>query len=181
MARVFEGERTFLHPSCVRSSGSIYRLSGVREEVEQRWTQYAGARAGVQPRQVRLHLPDPAAAGLAAAESAGLRHGACAAGRDDDDAGSGVQHRRQLHDEHELAVVRRRDHDELLRADGGADGPELRLGRGRHRDRDRAGSRLCAAGDEDHRQLLGGLHARDGLRPAAARRSSRRWSSCRRA
>jgi K+-transporting ATPase ATPase A chain len=43
MARVFQGERTFVHPVVRPLERAIYRLSGVREEVEQRWTQYAGA------------------------------------------------------------------------------------------------------------------------------------------
>jgi potassium-transporting ATPase potassium-binding subunit len=43
MARVFEGERTFLHPVLRPLERAIYRLGGVREDVEQRWTQYAGA------------------------------------------------------------------------------------------------------------------------------------------
>ncbi len=50
MARVFQGERTFLHPVLRPLERLIYRLGGVREDVEQRWTQYAGAAAGVQPR-----------------------------------------------------------------------------------------------------------------------------------
>ena len=43
MARVFEGQRTFLHPLLRPLERAIYRLGGVREEVEQGWTQYAGA------------------------------------------------------------------------------------------------------------------------------------------
>src|SRR5690349_9057244 len=43
MARVFEGERTFLHPLLRPLERIIYRLSGVREDVEQHWTSYAGA------------------------------------------------------------------------------------------------------------------------------------------
>ena len=43
MARVFEGQRTFLHPLLRPLERVIYRLGGVREDVEQRWTQYAGA------------------------------------------------------------------------------------------------------------------------------------------
>jgi K+-transporting ATPase ATPase A chain len=42
MARLFEGERTFLHPVLRPLERLIYRLSGIREDVEQRWTQYAG-------------------------------------------------------------------------------------------------------------------------------------------
>jgi K+-transporting ATPase ATPase A chain len=43
MARVFNGERTFLHPVLRWLEVLIYKLSGVREDVEQRWTQYSGA------------------------------------------------------------------------------------------------------------------------------------------
>ena len=43
MARVFEGERTFLHPVLRPLEVLLYKLSGVREDVEQHWTTYAGA------------------------------------------------------------------------------------------------------------------------------------------
>jgi K+-transporting ATPase ATPase A chain len=43
MARLFSGERTFLHPVLRWLEVLIYRLGGVREDVEQRWTQYAGS------------------------------------------------------------------------------------------------------------------------------------------
>jgi potassium-transporting ATPase potassium-binding subunit len=43
MARVFNGERTFLHPLLGPMEKLTYRLSGVKENAEQRWTQYAGA------------------------------------------------------------------------------------------------------------------------------------------
>ena len=54
MARVFEGERTFLHPVLRPLERLIYRLGGVREDVEQHWTQYAGVAAGVQHRRSSL-------------------------------------------------------------------------------------------------------------------------------
>ncbi len=38
-----QGERTFLHPVLRPLERLIYRLGGVREDVEQHWTQYAGA------------------------------------------------------------------------------------------------------------------------------------------
>jgi potassium-transporting ATPase potassium-binding subunit len=41
MAHVFEGERTFLHPVLRPLEIVVYRLCGVREEQEQRWTEYA--------------------------------------------------------------------------------------------------------------------------------------------
>jgi potassium-transporting ATPase potassium-binding subunit len=43
MARVFAGERTFLHPLLRPVERLMYRLSGVREDAEQKWTQYCGA------------------------------------------------------------------------------------------------------------------------------------------
>src|SRR5262245_37508951 len=43
MTRVFDGERTVLHPVLRPLEVLIYRLSGIREEVEQHWTHYAGS------------------------------------------------------------------------------------------------------------------------------------------
>jgi K+-transporting ATPase ATPase A chain len=43
MVKIFQGERTFLHPLLRPFERLIYRLCGVREEEEQRWTQYAGS------------------------------------------------------------------------------------------------------------------------------------------
>ena len=43
MANLFEGRRTFLHPALRWLEVLTYKLIGVREEVEQRWTQYTAA------------------------------------------------------------------------------------------------------------------------------------------
>src|SRR5262245_8345980 len=43
MARVFEGRRTFLHPIVRPLEMLVYRVCGVREDDEQRWTEYAGS------------------------------------------------------------------------------------------------------------------------------------------
>jgi len=43
MAKVFSGERTFLHPVLRPLESAIYRICGVNETVEQTWKQYAGA------------------------------------------------------------------------------------------------------------------------------------------
>jgi len=43
MAKVFQGQRTFLHPLLRPLERLIYRLIGVREDSEQRWTQYAAS------------------------------------------------------------------------------------------------------------------------------------------
>ena len=41
MAKLFQGERTFLHPILRPVESLIYKVCGIREEAEQRWTQYA--------------------------------------------------------------------------------------------------------------------------------------------
>ena len=43
MSRLFQGERTFLHPVLRPVEALIYKLGGVREHEEQRWTQYAAS------------------------------------------------------------------------------------------------------------------------------------------
>jgi K+-transporting ATPase ATPase A chain len=43
MYRVFDGSRTFLHPILRPVERVIYKLCGVREDAEQRWTQYAAS------------------------------------------------------------------------------------------------------------------------------------------
>jgi len=43
MARLFEGERTFLHPVVRPLERLVYKLSGVDESDEQHWTHYAGS------------------------------------------------------------------------------------------------------------------------------------------
>jgi potassium-transporting ATPase potassium-binding subunit len=43
MARVYEGERTFLHPVLRPLERFIYALGGIKEGIEQRWTQYAAS------------------------------------------------------------------------------------------------------------------------------------------
>jgi len=43
MTGVFAGERTFLHPLLRPLERLCYKLCGVKEDVEQRWTQYAGS------------------------------------------------------------------------------------------------------------------------------------------
>ncbi|HEX3880286.1 MAG TPA: potassium-transporting ATPase subunit KdpA, partial [Bryobacteraceae bacterium] len=43
MAKVFAGERTFLHPLLRPLERAIYKICGVDETSEQHWTRYAGA------------------------------------------------------------------------------------------------------------------------------------------
>src|SRR6202171_614201 len=43
MAKLFEGQRTFMHPVLRWMEVLTYKMIGVKEEVEQRWTQYTAA------------------------------------------------------------------------------------------------------------------------------------------
>src|SRR5271170_4683247 len=43
MTKVFAGERTFLHPVLRPLEKACYVLCGVKENADQRWTQYAGS------------------------------------------------------------------------------------------------------------------------------------------
>jgi len=43
MSRLFQGERTFLHPVFRPLEALVYKVCGVREDHEQRWTQYAAS------------------------------------------------------------------------------------------------------------------------------------------
>src|SRR3954451_10347340 len=43
MARVFEGQRTFLHPALRWLEVLTYKAAGIREDVEQRWTHYTAS------------------------------------------------------------------------------------------------------------------------------------------
>jgi K+-transporting ATPase ATPase A chain len=43
MAKVFEGQRTFLHPALGWLEALTYKVSGVNKDAEQRWTQYTAS------------------------------------------------------------------------------------------------------------------------------------------
>ena len=67
-----------------------------------------------------------------------------------------LQHDVLVHHQHELAVLRRRDDDDLLLADGRAGRAELRLGRGRHGGARRGDPRLRAAAARTSSATSGG-------------------------
>ena len=162
MARVYEGERTFLHPVLRPLERFIYALGGVKEGSEQRWTQYAASLLAFSAVCFVFTYADPALSGTSAAESCGIRSEAGY-------AGPVLQHRRQLHDEHKLAILWRRDDPELFRPDGCLDRPEFRFGCGRNVRRDSSDQGICPAAAEHHRQLLGRSCERNSLHPVAAR------------
>ena len=95
--------------------------------------------------------------------------------------GRELQHGLVVRDEHELAVLRRRDDDDLLQPDGGTGGAELRLGRGRHLRRGRAHPRDRRPQRAHARQLLAGPRSHAALCAAADQRRRRRSCSSPRA
>ena len=88
MARVFARERTFLDPVLAPIERLIYRLSGVKPDVEQHWTTYTIAMLLFNVAGLLVLYADAAAPAPSAAESAGARA---------DLRGFLVQHGGQLH------------------------------------------------------------------------------------
>ena len=114
MAKVFQGQRTFLHPVLRPLERLIYRLGGVREDTEQRWTQYAASVIAFSVasflfvyaiQRLQGFLPfNPMHFGTKAAPSGAIsRH-----------PGSGFQYRHQLSHQHQLASLQRRDDVQLF-------------------------------------------------------------------
>ena len=118
LARVWQGETTWLDPVLQPVEGVLYRTSGVDRTKGQGWFAYTFSFLAFSAAGFFLLYADPALPGPAAAEPAGVRRHV---------AGPGVQHGDQLRHQHQLAVLRRRERGQLLAvADGGADRPELR-------------------------------------------------------
>ena len=159
MARVFQGERTFMSPVLRPLEIGLYRIAGVDETREQHWITYTVAMllfnaAGFLCVYALMRLQ-----GLAAAQPS--RHVGRRPRPD-------LQYGGQLRHQHQLAELWRREHAQLSDADGGSHHPEFRLGRHRYRARRRAHPRLCARLGEDRRQFLGRSHSLHPLRAAAA-------------
>ena len=83
------------------------------------------------------------------------------------DAGPRLQHLGQLRHQHELAILRAGNHDELPRADGGAHRAQLPFRRHRHRARGGAHPRFLAPPIQHGRQFLGRYDPVHALRAAA--------------
>ena len=145
MANVFEGQRTFLHPVLRWLEVLTYKVIGVKEEVEQRWTQYTAALLSFSIFGFLLVYLMQRAQGYLPFNP---QHFA----RRQRAAGPGVQHRDQLRDQHQLAGLFGRIDIELFRADGGADGAEFCLGGGRA---SRSRSRWSAASPGRKRRRIG--------------------------
>ena len=128
MARVYQGEKTFLDPLLRPLEKWIYRLSDVHPDEDMNWKVYAlammlfnglGLLAVYAFQRLQGYLPLNPQGFSAVSPDSVLEHG------------------RQLCHQHQLAGLRRRDHHELPDPDAGADHPELRLGRHRHGGRHR--------------------------------------------
>ena len=160
MARVYSAERQSSVP-CARVESGFYRLIRTDAKKEQDWKSYAKTVLVFSVVFCAAALRDPAAAGPPLPEP----------GSPEGRAGASVaEHDRQLHHEHELAVLRRRVHDVVPHADGRPRGAELRL-RGRRHGRPRRGRARHRAPLVGHaRQLLGRPLPLARLHPAAAAR-----------
>src|SRR5437870_2599908 len=107
MARVFNREWTFLDPVMRPVERLVYRLTGVDEQREMRWTQYTIAMmlfTGVSMLLLYGAVPEMVAAQPAAPAER--------------PAGSRLKHRRFFHDQHQLAGLHARDDHELPDPDG---------------------------------------------------------------
>ena len=164
MARVFARERTLARSGAASDRAADLsphrRGRDARDALDRVRADHAGVQPGLDARPLR----DDAPPGAPAVQPAGARRGS---------AGPGVQHRRLVHHQHQLAVVRRRDDDELPDPDGGARVPQLRVGGDRHRPGDRVHSRHRREPARRARQLLGRHDARHAVGAAAVLRGRR--------
>ncbi len=139
MAKVYQGERTFLDRVLGPVERFIYRVSGVKPDEDMNWKTYAIAVMlfnvlgllvvyGLQRLQAFLPLNPQ---GLGAVDSRFF-----------------VEYRGELCNEHKLAGLWRRGDDELSLPDARPDGAELCLCRDRHGCSGRAHPRHCTS----HRQ-----------------------------
>ena len=113
MFRVFEGERTFLHPILRPVERLIYWLGGVREDIEQSWVRYSASiisfsvlflfTYGLQRLQGLLPF-NPQHLSTAVFPRMPPH-----------DSGSRIQHGRELHDQHEWQAYYRKPISYLCR------------------------------------------------------------------
>ncbi len=97
MANVYEGKRTFLSPLLGPVERGIYRLAGVQADAETGWKRYAVAALLVNLVGFLVVYALQRAQGVLPLNPQGF-------GRRD--AGLGVQHRRELCHQHQLAGLR---------------------------------------------------------------------------
>ena len=158
IAGAYAGERNFLTPVLGPVERAFYRLAGVDPAREQDWFALHDRDGRLFRRRIPVALRLAAAAELSAAEPARLRRRR---------ARSRLQHLFQLHHQHELAELQRRDHDESSHPDARPHRAQLRLGGDGPRHGVRARTRICALVGGDGRQLLGRPDPGHALHPPA--------------
>ncbi len=132
LARVLKGKRTWLDPVLRPIERLIYKLCGVNADHEMNWREYAFAMLGFSAVSMVVTYAIERAAGRSALEPAAPRRRR---------SRSCVEHRRQLHHQHQLAVLHAGIDHELSHRDGRACDAQLLLGRRRYRRRRRPHSR----------------------------------------
>ena len=158
MARVFSGEKTFMDPMLRPVERLLYRVTGVDETHEMRWTEYATAMLLLSVvsmillyiiLRVQQWLPwNPQHFGAVAPDLAFNTAASFTTNTN-------------------WQVVFRRIDDELFHADGRACVSQLPLGSDRHSAGDRGDSRNRAEGDANDRKFLGGPDSDDSVGAAA--------------
>ncbi len=113
MARVYQGERTFLTPVVGPVERLIYRIVGMRADEEMDWKTYAIALL-LFTLVGMLSLYGSAASSVCPAAQPSAFGSS--------QTRPGLQYRHQLHYQHQLAKLRRRDHHELSDPDARACG-----------------------------------------------------------
>ena len=148
MARVFQGEQSLLSPLLRPVERVFYKLFGVKEDEEMKWTTYSfsllmfslvGATLTYALLRLQGHLP------LNPQNFGGKEM----------TADLSIQHRSILYHQHQLAELRAGSDGELLFQYGLAGGPQLDVGRGRDRRCHRPGARFRPAFGERPRKFLG--------------------------
>ena len=145
MARVFASERTFMDPVLVPVERLIYRVCGVHPATEMTWWEYTVSMLffslvgmislyAIERLQQILPLNPQGMAAVATRP--------------------GLQHCGQLHDQYQLAGLRRRIDDELPDPDGGSGLSQLRLRGGGYCNSYRGDSRLRSQDRQNPRELL---------------------------
>ena len=124
MARVYRNERVFLTPVLGPVERLTYRVLRVDPTTDQDWKAYARSLIVFSLFSWLALYLILRTQGIQPFNPAGLPLRPL---------GRQLQHRLLVRHQHQLAVLRRRDDAHLLHPDGRADGPELRLRRGRHR------------------------------------------------
>ena len=164
MTRVFNRERTFMDPVLRPIERLVYRLTGVDENHEMRWTEYAGSMLLFSVvsmlvlyamERLQSHLPLNPQNFPGVPQALAFNTAASFTTNTNWQNYSGESD------------------DELFHADGRTRLSQLCVGRGRHRVGDRLYSRHCSPADADHRQLLGRHGSQLSVGPAAVLRHRR--------